>query len=194
MLKIQVFGRGMIPRGLGLAPRKNPFMADLSLIGIIMDTPGLTVKYINPEDGRSVPLTRQNLKKVWEKYGKTKPNPSAVPVQVPNTGITPDTRPDLFQGETVTKDPIPNEEEKKEEKEKSTGFSVVTSPDKEVEKKEVSGIQPVTAPEETKKEAVSGGGFTPVTRPEEKKVTTEVSSGLKPVTNPNNEKHNKHHK
>ena len=67
-LKIQVFGKGLIPRGYGLAPRKNPFPADYVLIGTILNTPGLSVKYINPETGVPADLTKSNLKKIWDKY------------------------------------------------------------------------------------------------------------------------------
>lgn len=68
MLKIQVFGKGLIPRGYGLAPRKEPFSADLSLITLIMNTAGLTVNYIHPETKNSVPLTRESFQKVYRTY------------------------------------------------------------------------------------------------------------------------------
>lgn len=68
-LKIQVNGRGLIPRGYGLAPRKDPFMAnDINLIGLILNTSGLSVKYVNPSNGRLEDLSKKNLKKVWDQY------------------------------------------------------------------------------------------------------------------------------
>ena len=69
MLKIQVLGKGLIPRGYGLAPRVNPFPADLTLIGTILNTNGLTVNYLNPETNKMCPLTKENLKKVYDKFG-----------------------------------------------------------------------------------------------------------------------------
>lgn len=69
MLQIQVLGSGLIPRGMGIAPRKEPFKADLTLIQTIMSTNGLKINYINPETGSLCPLTKSNLKRVWSKYG-----------------------------------------------------------------------------------------------------------------------------
>jgi hypothetical protein len=68
MLKIQVLGKGLIPRGYGLAPRKEFFKADLSLIQIILTTPGLKVNMLSPVDGKIIPVTRENVKKLWDKY------------------------------------------------------------------------------------------------------------------------------
>ena len=71
MLKIQVLGKGLIPRGYGLAPRKELFFADLTLIYDIMRTPGLQVKMQHP-DGRMIVLTRENAKKMYEAYANYK--------------------------------------------------------------------------------------------------------------------------
>lgn len=68
MLKIQVLGSGLIPRGYGLAPRVEPFPADLTLIQTIMATPGLSVNMIHPDDGHIVAITNANIKRLWEKY------------------------------------------------------------------------------------------------------------------------------
>lgn len=82
-LKIQVLGRGMIPRGYGLAPRKNPFSADYYLIATILSTPGLSVKYINPETGVPTDLTKSSLKRVWDKYSSY-----VAPVKVADPDVT----------------------------------------------------------------------------------------------------------
>lgn len=68
MLKIQVLGNGLIPRGYGLAPRKDPFQADLTLIRTILSTAGLKVNMIHPETNRPVEITNQNLKRMWDTY------------------------------------------------------------------------------------------------------------------------------
>lgn len=68
MLKIQVLGKGLIPRGHGIAPKKEPFSADLTLIGTILGTAGLKVNYINPETNQPSPLTRENYQNVYRKY------------------------------------------------------------------------------------------------------------------------------
>lgn len=85
MLKIQVLGKGLIPRGLGLAPRTEPFPADMTLIHTILCTNGLTVRYIHPETGQPRDLDNKNLKKVYERWGSTeyKKVPVAQPQQNP---------------------------------------------------------------------------------------------------------------
>lgn len=67
-LKIQVLGKGLIPRGYGLAPRKDPFNADLTLISTILSTSGLSINFLHPEDNRLIPLTKSNLKRIWDTY------------------------------------------------------------------------------------------------------------------------------
>lgn len=91
-LKIQVLGKGLIPRGLGLAPRKTPFNADLTLINTLLNTPGLQLNYLNPDDGRLLPLTRQNAKRVWDKYKDQEYSPAAKPQgnAVPSTPHVPE--------------------------------------------------------------------------------------------------------
>jgi len=86
MLKIQVLGKGMIPRGLGLAPRMEPFPADRNLIATILQTPSMSINYLHPENGKLFPLTRQNMKTVLEKYGKaTYKNQEKVANTAPHT-------------------------------------------------------------------------------------------------------------
>lgn len=67
-LKIQVLGKGLIPRGLGIAPRKAPFNADLNLIQLILKTPGLQVRMVHPETGQLMNVTTQTLQRLWDKY------------------------------------------------------------------------------------------------------------------------------
>lgn len=102
MLKIQVLGTGLIPRGYGLAPRVEPFPADLTLIQTIMATPGLSVNMIHPDDGHIVAVTNANLKRLWEKYsGKVcTATPAAKAVSTPPESKQP-----------VVTPPVKNEEE-----------------------------------------------------------------------------------
>lgn len=72
MLKIQVLGSGMIPRGLGIAPRLEPFKADFSLLGTILGTAGLEVNYFNPATGKFEKLTKKNFRRVWDAYSNYK--------------------------------------------------------------------------------------------------------------------------
>ena len=104
MLKIQVLGKGLIPRGLGLAPRKTPFDADLTLITTILNTHGLSVNYVNPEDGRLLPLNRQNCKRVWDKYNNLTPKDPVINEVDESHPHVPDRTPGAT-GETVMTNP-----------------------------------------------------------------------------------------
>lgn len=89
MLKIQVLGSGLIPRGYGLAPRIEPFPADLTLIQTIMATPGLSVNMIHPDDGHIVAVTNANVKRLWEKYsGKVCKEPVAPATPKPSATVS----------------------------------------------------------------------------------------------------------
>ena len=174
MIKIQVLGSGMIPRDLGIAPRKEPFYADRDVIYTILNTPGLSINYLHPENGRFFPLTRENMKKVLDKFkNATYDKPVAT---------VPPARPHV--PEPKKEDPKP--EEKKVEEKKPVA---PPPPPAHVEPpKPTTAPQPVSAPkvepktEEPKKEDP---------KPEEKKVEEKkdekkddkpaASSGLKPV-------------
>ena len=68
MLRVQVLGSGLIPRGHGIAPKKEPFPADLRLIGLIISTAGLKINFVHPESGNLVELTRDNYQTMYKKY------------------------------------------------------------------------------------------------------------------------------
>lgn len=67
MLTIRVLGKGLIPRGFGLAPRMEPFKASLSTIEAIISTRGLTVEMQKP-DGTFIQLTPKNMIPMWNSY------------------------------------------------------------------------------------------------------------------------------
>lgn len=125
MIKIQVLGTGMIPRDLGIAPRKEPFYADRDIIYTILSTPGLRINYLHPEDGRLLPLTRENMKKVLDKFkNATYDKPTATTPARPHVPEAP-------------KKEEPKPEEKKVEEKK----------DEKTDKPTSGGLKPVTAPE-----------------------------------------------
>lgn len=68
MLKIQVLGTGMIPRLGVIAPRIEPFMADLTWISLILSTPGLEINYIDPTDYSVHPLDRKKFREIYKKF------------------------------------------------------------------------------------------------------------------------------
>lgn len=90
MLNIRVLGSGLIPRGYGLAPRMEPFKADLILISTIIRTPGLEVQYENPRTGKFEAVSNKTLKKVWDTYSNRKvqqPTVKSSPV-IPTSNTT----------------------------------------------------------------------------------------------------------
>lgn len=92
MLNIIVLGKGLIPRISKLAPVKTPFKADLTLIQTIINTPGLQVKYIDPETNTPKDLTKNNCKGIWDKYVKgyniEQRVPAYKPPQIKDLNIT----------------------------------------------------------------------------------------------------------
>lgn len=80
-LKIQVLGKGIIPRGLGLAPRKEPFNAEYNTISVIVATPGLKVNMIHPDDGHLVEVTNKNLKRLYDTYSNYVPAKKVAPIK-----------------------------------------------------------------------------------------------------------------
>jgi hypothetical protein len=78
MLRIQVLGRGLIPRGHGIAPRMEPFPANVMLTGIILGTAGLEVNFIHPETNKPVPLTRVNYQAMHKKWENVAPGKKVV--------------------------------------------------------------------------------------------------------------------
>lgn len=150
MLKIQVMGKGMIPRGYGLAPRVEPFSADLTLIQTIMSTPGLEVNMIHPEEKRTIKLTNQNLKRMWDTYSDYRPKentsrsmtspstpaaqeykkPNPVPVQNNFVEKKSETAPAV----TEKKNDDQNHTDKSAEQSKPTTFKTVNADDKKSNK------------------------------------------------------------
>lgn len=71
MVKIQVFGHGMIP-GIGtVAPHKEPFEADIKLIRRIIGSGNLQVKIQNPVTKAFIPVNVGNVNRLyhtWDNY------------------------------------------------------------------------------------------------------------------------------
>ena len=160
MLKIQVLGKGLIPRGYGLAPRLNPFPADLILIGTILDTYGLSVNYLNPDDNAMHPLTKNNLKKIYNKYGMGNNNITVPPTQ--NTTV--ESKEEVPSGIPTPPAPVPpvtpvtptippvtsNPEEKVVEKSEEKVEEKAAAPTTTDEKKEENNsgtLKPINAPD-----------------------------------------------
>lgn len=173
MLKIQVLGKGIIPRGYGLAPRKEFFNADLTLIHTIMLTPGLKVNMLCPDDNKIIPLTNNNLKRLWDKYRSDKvvaPKVAATvkqtaPVEQPKTVAPTEVKPTVAPVTPVVEQPKVEEVK--------------------VEVKEEVKVEETVAPvvEEVKEVATE-------TKEEVKEENTS-NNGIKPVNNPNNNNNNK---
>ena len=94
MLPIIVKGKGLIPRGHGIAPKLDPFYAGLNTITLIMNTRGMSVEFVDPRNKKSTPLTRDNFRQVYDEYQKSggpQHNPSPVMTKRKrHPGIKPD--------------------------------------------------------------------------------------------------------
>ena len=133
-LPIKVNGRGLIPRGHGLAP-KSFVKADEQLVQLIMQTAGLSMEYIHPETNGLIPITRTNYRELFASHeaylnaknnatspSKTNVNPvTAPPVTTPVNPVTApvtNVTPEVEKKEEVKKEEV--KEDKKEEKKEFT--------------------------------------------------------------------------
>lgn len=181
MLKIQVLGKGLIPRGYGLAPKKNPFPADLILIETILKNPGLKVRMMHPDDGHFVDVTTKNVKRLWEAYSDkyTKDPKDGMHVKV-STNVAP------------VKPVAPKVEQKEEPLVAPTDVlkPQVETPVTEEVKEET---KPAESKEEDKQETKveeKQDGFKPMTNTNydngNKKNKHNNNNNFKPMQNPNN--------
>lgn len=167
-LKIQVLGKGLIPRGLGIAPRKEPFYAELNLIQTILATPGLSIKFVRPEDNSLAPIDKSNVMRIWNRYheGGKKPvySKSLKPAPAPTAPSTPAPKPPIAPAPTPASTPVVN----------TTPVNTNPTPN-------VVNTTPVnTTPAEPKKEEEKPA--------EDKKTESTDSSVFKPVGAPDEEK------
>lgn len=114
-LQIQVNGKGLIPRGFGIAPRKELIKtSDLSFINLCLNTSGLKLKYLNPSNNKLEDLTRQNLMKVWRNYADYRPAVAPTPTIAPHVPEEPKAQAPVKEPEKVEEpekidEPIPAE-------------------------------------------------------------------------------------
>jgi len=146
MLMIQVLGVGLIPRGKGIAPKKEPFPADKKTIELILEHGTLIPRMFNQKTGSFITITSKNLNKLWETFGTEK---AAAPV--PKVEAKKDAPVDKQASQPVKANPQPQpskaktweppkmetpkveekkEEKKEEEKKTDETISVTTSTDK----------------------------------------------------------------
>jgi len=145
MIPIRVLGRGLIPRGYGIAPRMNPFMADLTLVSTIMSTPGLIVEYLNPDSGKSVKLTRENYQKIYKKHEEGLKNNAPPQKKVETPIVTPEVVKPVEPTPVVTIPEVPKEDIISEE----TKEDPVVEVPKEEEKEEEFVMNPIVKEEES---------------------------------------------
>ena len=67
MISIRVDGRGIIPRLGTIAPRKQPFKADLSMLATIIASPGLIAIAIDPVTKQETTLNSGNYRKIYNR-------------------------------------------------------------------------------------------------------------------------------
>ena len=67
MIRVRILGSGLIPRGGGLAPRKEPMLVDFSYLSILMNTRSLKVLYQDPVSNDFHEMNVYNFKKIYDK-------------------------------------------------------------------------------------------------------------------------------
>lgn len=67
MIRVRILGSGLIPRGGGLAPRKEPMLVDFNYLSILMNTRSLKVLYQDPVSNDFHEMTIYNFKKIYDK-------------------------------------------------------------------------------------------------------------------------------
>ena len=146
MIKIQVLGNGLIPRGYGLAPRTEPFAVDYTVARLILVTKGLTVNFVNPETKVLSPLTKSNIKDVFDKYNNWVPDTKAINEAV-SKPVTPsnkfDSKPATSVVDTTTK-ATDNNQNQHNNKDKKNGNNSNNNQNNNSEKKDDSTFKPVT--------------------------------------------------
>lgn len=157
-LMIQVLGVGLIPRGKGIAPKKEPFPATRKEIELIMEHGTLQPRMRNPKTGTYVTITARNFDRLWNTFAvdrdaaskivkpavteapkKEEPKQENKPQQPTQVQFTKqnnnkpkwEQKQEQRQQENKSNDNKPAEEAKKEEDKKTDEtFTVTTSSDK----------------------------------------------------------------
>lgn len=68
MVKVIVLGHGLIPRGKGIAPCKEPFEVDKKTIKLMLQQGGLIVKIYNPNKDKFERCTFSNYEMLYDAY------------------------------------------------------------------------------------------------------------------------------
>lgn len=180
MLKIQVLGKGMIPRGLGLAPRKEPFPADLTLIQTILNTRGdFKINFINPETGKFAPLTKQNCQQMYRKYGD-------IPVSSKNVDSADkkeDEEKDNNSSDSANTNPINNDSTNKDNAENNNAENKVDekTDDSVKDDSDEIKVKTVNVDEHTDSNDEDDDVIIPKTSPEEKNQVQKTNVNIKPL-------------
>ena len=67
MIRVRILGKGLIPRGGGLAPKKEPIYVDLDYLTILVYSRNLRIQYLNPDTNKFEDLLLSNFKKIYDK-------------------------------------------------------------------------------------------------------------------------------
>lgn len=67
MLRVRILGSGLIPRGGGLAPKKEPILVDFNYLTILMYTRNLKIQYLDPDTNKFENMNLFNFKKIYDK-------------------------------------------------------------------------------------------------------------------------------
>ena len=70
MIKDRILGHGLIPRGYGLAPRKEPLEIDWNFLNILLNNGSFKIQALVPDKKEFVDITIGNAKKMYELLSK----------------------------------------------------------------------------------------------------------------------------
>lgn len=74
MIKVRILGKGLIPRGYGLAPRKEPLEVDWNFLNILLNNGSFKIQGLDIDKKEFVEINLANAKKMYELLSKKKPS------------------------------------------------------------------------------------------------------------------------
>ena len=74
MIKVRILGKGLIPRGYGLAPRKEPLEVDWNFLNILLNNGSFKIQGLDIDKKEFVEINLANAKKMYEILSKKKPS------------------------------------------------------------------------------------------------------------------------
>ena len=111
MIKVRILGHGLIPRGYGLAPRKEPLEIDWNFLNILLNNGSFKIQALVPDKKEFVDITIGNARKMYELLSRKRTEVKKVEVK-PVSQVQPVV---VKEEVVIAEEPIKVEEVKVEE-------------------------------------------------------------------------------